>query len=122
MKPYTFTSLPPEEVIVALYNNAKPAGLGVVVDAVRGHGLTKDEARELIPGMRQGKGAQRLFIDYVKGRRIKVEMHECCGFLYLADFDEIYGAGRGAAVIDFIEDGLFRQESPSISVPALEVH
>lgn len=77
-------------VLVALFNGA--AGLiapMAILTGVANGGLTIEQAREVL--------AQSNYVDYLKGRPIKVDLSK--GFLNLQLYDRDHGPGAGEAAI-----------------------
>lgn len=85
--------LPKDKVLSALYNNAKPLGMGFA--HYRPGPLTEAELKTLMEG--------RLYYDYVLGRVMKVDIEGDQLDPRLYDRDN----GRDAAELALIDAGLF---------------
>jgi hypothetical protein len=84
------------QVLAALYNNAKPLGLGFF--HATGATMTKKEAQSIINGQRG------LDFDYVKGRPLKVNLSGDKISTYLYDRDQ--GQGAAATAIESLKKGV----------------
>jgi hypothetical protein len=88
------TGLDKAAVLAALYNRAKPLGMGILhYDPTP---MTVEEARNLNP--------ETKYFDYVKGRVMKVSLKKNEFDPYLYDRDN----GDGAAMSALVEAGLLK--------------
>lgn len=94
------------ELLAALYNNARPMGMGYL--RAQSGDMTIEQAREIIdvgddhqrdfPGIRD-KPISGFHVDYVRGRPIKVEV--CEGKLRGAQlYDRDWGNGACARIVE----------------------
>lgn len=60
------STIPPARLLAALYNNAKPLGMGFLHARPN---MTEDDAAELL------RGRERPYFDYLYGRPLKVEIN-----------------------------------------------
>ncbi len=95
MSEINITGLDKADVLCALYNNARPLGLGFL-QATEGP-LSKEDALAIIE--RQG-----LYFDYVRGRPLKVDLS---GDSFRGwGYDRDQGEGRAAETIDALRRSL----------------
>ncbi len=90
------TGLDKAEVLAALYNKAKPLGLGFL--QATSQNMTKEEAQTLISN--QGGN---LYFDYVKGRPLKVDLSSDKISPNLYDRDQ--GQGAAETAINSLKSG-----------------
>jgi len=82
------------EVLAALYNHARPFGMGIV--AAEQGDMSPREARQHLDAADRGDGTA--YFDYLKGRLLKVEI--ATTFIDGRLFDRDYGHGMARKIVE----------------------
>lgn len=102
------TDISSARVLAALYNRAKPQGLGMLHFTPAD--MTEDEAGELL--------ATCTYFDYLQGRVMKVDLSEPDGF-DPRGYDRDNGDGAAKQAIDTIRDGGEVKTSPFAAIEGI---